>query len=307
MTRAAPDIEVVCDIVHKVGESPLWDDRAQALWWVDAMGHEIRRRGSDGTIRTFSTAFQPSALALSEDGGVVVAAGMGLHRLDPETGTTEQLVSVEDALQDTRLNDGVVDTAGRFWVGSMHASPERAPIGRLHCFASGSAVTKLDGLRTQNGAAVSPDGKTFYLADSHPDVCMIWAFDLDATTGELENQRVFHRPQRGRPDGAAIDADGCYWFAAVDGASLVRLDPDGAVMRTVDLPVSRPTKPAFGGSELDILFLTTMSLGLNEAQRAAEPMSGKVLALDVRTRGRVQPRAKVIPAGASSRPVACAL
>lgn len=115
--------------------------------------------------------------------------------------------------------------------------------------------------------------------------------------GELSNRRVFHRPGRGRPDGATVDAEGCYWFAAVDGARLVRLAPDGMVMRSIDLPVSRPTKPIFGGPDLRTLYVTTMSLGLSTAQLAREPLAGTVLALDAGVRGLEQPRVTRMPAG----------
>ena len=128
---------------------------------------------------------------------------------------------------------------------------------------------KVEGLRTQNGCAISPDGKTFYLSDSHPAVCTIWAFDFDVEYGDVANRRVFHKPSRGRPDGACVDADGCYWFAAVDAGRIVRLDPDGSEIAAIDLPVSRPTKPIFGGDDLSTIFVTSMSAGLDSTQLRA--------------------------------------
>jgi sugar lactone lactonase YvrE len=299
---ALTDIQVICGIRHKVGESPLWDPRAGCLWWVDAGGREIRRyEAKSGAISTFRTPLQPSALALAEDGAVIVAAGSGWRRLDPETGEVLVVAEIEDAPEGTRMNDGVVDAAGRFWTGNISTSPAREPVGGLYCLDGDRIFHAVSGLRVQNGAAISPDGKTFYLADSHPDIATIWAFDFDAVSGSLANRRVFHRPVRGRPDGAAIDAEGCYWFAAVDGGCIVRLDPDGTEIQTVKLPVSRPTKPAFGGDGLSTLFITTMSFGLDEATLAAEPLAGAVLAVETEVRGLEQPRVTRIPAGSPAR------
>lgn len=299
---AAPDIRVICDIRHKVGESPLWDARSGCLWWVDAAGREVRRYvAKSEAIETFMMPLPPSAVALCEDGAVIIAAGDGWHRLDPATGNVSAVARIDDAPEGTRMNDGVVDTAGRFWTGNMSTSPKREPVGCLYGLDGDRVVCVLSGLRVQNGTAISPDGRTFYLADSHPDVALIWAFDFDPASGSLSNRRVFHCPSRGRPDGAAVDSDGCYWFAAVDGGCIVRLDPDGKEMETIELPVSRPTKPAFGGEDLSTLFITTMSFGLDEATLSAEPLAGTVLAVETEVRGLEQPRVTKIPAGLPAR------
>jgi sugar lactone lactonase YvrE len=195
-----------------------------------------------------------------------------------------------------RMNDGVVDPAGRFWSGTMHMPPEREPVGTLYAFDGDKAVATVEGLRTQNGCAISPDGKTFYLADSHPAVRTIWAFDFDASTGVLANRRVFHKPSRGRPDGACVDADGCYWFAAVEGGCITRLDSGGNEIASIDLPVSRPTKPVFGGDDLSTIFVTSMSAGLDAAQLAREPLAGSVLAVEAGVRGFAQPHFRRTPA-----------
>lgn len=292
-----PDIGVVCDIRHAVGESPLWDHDAGCLWWVDALGREVRRRDmGSGDLSTFTMPLSPSALALAEDGALVVAAGAEWYRLDERTGEVSRMASLDDARPDIRMNDGVVDGAGRFWVGTMSTSADRPPVGRLYCLDGDRVTASVDGLRTQNGAAVSPDGKTFYLSDSHPSIATIWAFDFDEDAGALSNRRVFHRCETGRPDGAAVDAEGCYWFAAIDAGQIVRLDPQGQIVRRIDLPVSRPTKPAFGGVDMSTLYITTMSFGLDEGTLAAEPLSGAVLSLDAGVRGWPQPRVTRMPA-----------
>jgi sugar lactone lactonase YvrE len=273
-----------------VGESPLWDEARRCLWWVDVEGKAIHRRGlADGCHRSWTVTQAPAALALNEDGDLIVAAGLGWHVFDDATGELSLMTPCPVQRPQTRFNDGVVDAKGRFWTGTLHDA--REPVGELFCLHEGVARSATAGLRTQNGCAISPDGKTFYLADSHPDVCAIWEHDFDLETGALENRRLFHRPAKGRPDGATIDSEGCLWFAAVDGGCVVQLDPDGREIHFIPLPVSRPTKPAFGGADLGTLFITSMSLGTDAA---LEPLAGSVFAIETGARGLPMPRARAM-------------
>jgi sugar lactone lactonase YvrE len=226
----------------------------------------------------------------------VLAGGTAWSRIDPETGELSPVAAILGAPAGMRINDGAVDLQGRFWAGTISLAAERPAIGPLYRLDAGGPVAVFEGLRTQNGVAVSPDGGTFYLADSHPEVCAIWAFDLDAATGALANRRLFHRPAHGRPDGAAMDAEGCYWFAAVDAGRLVRVDPQGREIGHVALPVSRPTKLAFFGPDLDRICVTSMIVGLDAGQRAAQPLAGKLIALDAGVRGLAQPRVTTLSA-----------
>jgi sugar lactone lactonase YvrE len=293
----APEITVLCDHVDELGESPVWSPDDNRIWWVDIAGGAIRRLDlSDGSLASFAMPFPPGALALAPDGAPVVAGGTGWSRIDPDTGRPSPIAEIAGAPEGMRMNDGAVDLQGRFWAGTMSLAPERPRIGTLYRLDAGGPVAVVEGLGTQNGVAVSPDGRTFYLADSHPDVCAIWAFDLDAATGALANRRLFHRPSHGRPDGAAMDAEGCYWFAAIDAGRIVRVDPQGREIGHVVLPVSRPTNLAFYGPALDMLCVTSMILGLDAGQRAAQPLAGMLIALDPGVRGLAQPRATALPA-----------
>lgn len=278
-----PSVSVFDATRAQVGESPLWDAGRHCLWWVDVQGRCVLR--SDGAkVRRLDVALPPGALALTASGDVVLAAGTGWHALDIETGALH-VIATQALPARSRMNDGVTDARGRFWTGTLQ--DDRAPVGELLCLDGGAVRVTQSGLRTQNGCAISPDGRTFWMADSHPDVCTIWAFDFDLDSGTLTNRRLFHRPARGRPDGAAVDVDGCYWYAAVDGGCLVRLDPEGRQMQVTDLPVSRPTKPAFGGADLSTLFVTSMSIGTEPAR---EPLAGCVFAVDAGVRGHPVPR-----------------
>lgn len=289
MNRAG-EIAVLHNSADLVGESPLWDMDRDALWWVDIQGKALHRLDvSSGRSQARKLPFPPGALALGEDGDIVIAGGTGWYSFCPDNAELLELASIGECSPAMRMNDGAVDPLGRFWVGIVPLTPSPQPLGRLFRLQSGAPIAIMDGLRTQNGTAFSPDGRTFYLADSHPEVRVIWAFDLDPESGDLANRRVFHQPAVGRPDGAAIDAEGCYWFAAIDAGGIVRLDPQGREMMHVPLPVSRPTNLAFYGPELSTLCVTSMRPG-TDAGSTREPLAGALLSLDAGVRGLPQPR-----------------
>jgi L-arabinonolactonase len=283
---ARADITIFQQECDLVGESPLWDPARSSLWWVNVEGRRIRRaEAATGASESYAVPDSPGALALAEDDTLIVAAGLAWHRFDPASQSLEWLACTGIQNSRRRFNDGVVDARGRFWTGTLHE--EREPVGQLFCLDETGIRSVIGGLRTQNGCAISPCSRTFYFAVSHPDIRTIWAFDFDVETGSLSKRRVFHRPQHGRPDGAAVDEDGCYWFAAVDGGRVVQVDPDGREMRAITLPVSHPTKPAFGGTDLSILYVTSMSVGTDPG---AEPLVGAVFAIDAGVRGCPVPR-----------------
>lgn len=296
---ARADVAVLHRGPDQVGESPLWDPSEGALWWVDIRGRAIRRLDmASGRVVHVETPFMPGALALGGD-GPIVAGGTGWYRL--EAGGTLSPVAEAEPEGAVRMNDGVVDSAGRFWAGTVPLRASATARGSLYRLDADGPRKVLDGLRTQNGCAVSPDGRTFYLAESHPEVRSIWAFDFDVATGELSNRRLFHRPERGRPDGAAVDAEGCYWFAAIDAGRIVRLDPAGREMQAIALPASRPTNLAFCGEDLAMLAITTMSAGPGESDSETQPLAGALLGVEAGVAGWPQPLASRLPASPFGR------
>ena len=296
MSTTAP-IRILYAGVDLVGESPLWDASRNTVWWVDIAGRAIRRLDlATSEVTSIKTSFMPGAVALDGEGDIVVAGGTGWYRLADDD-SFELLAPLPGLPTGMRMNDGVVDPAGRFWTGTVPTRPGKTPCGKLYRLDEAGAVEVLDGLGTQNGAAVSPDGATFYLADSHVDVRTIWAFDLDVTSGTLANRRVFHRPARGRPDGAAVDTDGCYWFAAIDAGLIVRLDPQGHEIAAIPLPVSRPTNLAFCGETLSTLVITSMSMGTD-----GEKWAGSLFAVEPGVKGWPQPQATSLPVVSSLEP-----
>jgi sugar lactone lactonase YvrE len=147
----------------------------------------------------------------------------------------------------------------------------------------------VDGLICANGIAFSPDAKIMYHSDSRQDYVFAW--DFDAETGAIRNQRVFLAMDmtEGRPDGAAVDEEGYYWIAHVNGWRVARYSPEGKIDRVIGLPVQRPTMCGFGGKDLNTLYVTTATHPLTETALAKQPLAGSLFAIDVGVRGQPEP------------------
>jgi sugar lactone lactonase YvrE len=175
----------------------------------------------------------------------------------------------------------------------MDDPPDRGAFqGRFHRIGTDLSVTTVEtGVGVSNSLAFAPDGTTMYWADTRRG--RIEAFDYDVESGERANGRVFvdfagRLP--GAPDGACVDTDGCLWVACVYGWGLARITPRGEVDRFVELPVEKPSMPAFGGPRLDTLFVTSISSGGSRAAAPGQPLAGAVLVLDVGGTGLAEPR-----------------
>jgi sugar lactone lactonase YvrE len=275
-------IECVVDSRSQVGEGAVWDDRRGVLWWVDIPAGLIHCYDPDSGSNTTLDYGEPvGCLAVREPGGLVLATRSGFWFFDPDNGYREQIADPESHLEHNRFNDGATDAQGRFWAGTMKdGGGEKEALGRFYRLDPDRTVTAWrDQFFTTNGSAFSNDGRTFYFSDSDKSVRTIWASDYDTDTGMPGEPRVFFdtREVAGRPDGGTVDAEGCYWQAGVSGWQLYQLSPQGELITTIDLPIERPSKPMFGGRSLDILFVTSISLGLSAGSH--QPQAGGLFAI----------------------------
>jgi sugar lactone lactonase YvrE len=277
-----------------LGESPMWHPREQALYWCDIPGKRLNRwdpARSDLSHWDFDC--EPASLAPRLDGTLLLAMRNGLWRFDPKTGERRLLATPPYDPTRERFNDGKCDPKGRFWVGTIY-EPREPALAALYCFDEGRLERKADGITTSNGLAWSPNGRTMYWSDTKAHT--VYAFDVDPADGTLSRQRVFasfamKQPGQdlatygGRPDGAAVDAEGCYWVAMFEGQRLLRLSPEGEIVRELHLPVRCPTMPCFGGADLKTLYITTARENRPAAELAEQPWAGCVLSLRVDVAG----------------------
>ena len=276
-------VDCVLDARAKLGEAALWCEREQVLWWADIEGCALHRFDpSTGMDTSIGLPRRIGCFALREQGGFVVALEDGFFFMDA-AGRLEPIIDPETDRPGNRFNDGTTDHAGRFVAGTMPMGP-REPVGALYrLWPDRRCETLFDRLTVTNGCAFSPDGRVFYFSDSEASVRTIWACDHDVASGALTNRRVFVDTHglAGRPDGGTVDADGCYWMAGVGGWQLVRFTPEGAVDRIVEVPVEKPTKIAFGGPALDVIYVTSIGMNPTPGTEQRQPQAGGIFATRV--------------------------
>lgn len=273
--------EPVGDVTAVLGEGPYWRPEDEALLWVDvARGLLHMTRVQLG--ETITIELDPVSAAFPAVGGGIVTAGghrLTLRATRPGEGWAGRTIAEAPARDGVQFNDAAVDPAGRVWVGSMDIK-EKEPLGTLYRLGTGGTLTPVvKGATVSNGIGWSPDGTRMYYNDS--PLRRIDMFDYDQATGEAFGGRVFADLSRadGFPDGLTVDADGYVWVAMFAGGALRRFTPAGHQDAVLPLPVSQPTSCAFGGPGMADLFVTTAYRDLTEAQRAAEPLAGRLLRL----------------------------
>ena len=284
---------LILDCRNRLGESIVWDDRESVLFWTNIHDGEVWAwdPNSDDPPRVHSLQERVGALGLRSGGGLVVALEKGFGLIDPASGELERIASLPQSSATVRLNDGRIDPAGRFVCGGMDEGSPQRPIANLYSLGKDHAVScLLSGISCANSLSWSLDGHTMYFTDM--PTRRIEAFDYDIATGQGSNRRIFAdlSGEPGLPDGSLVDAEGCLWNAQWQGSKLVRYRPDGSIDREVILPVSNPTCMAFGGPDLDVLFITSAWFGLDSQQRSKESHAGGVFALRPGVKGRPEHR-----------------
>jgi sugar lactone lactonase YvrE len=267
-----PGVTPCGDYRAVAGESPLW--HRDALWYVDIRAPAVIRYDPASGAEAVHPAPEPAAALAGLGGGVLVAGATALWSL--RGGAFERALDAPFVPPTHRFNDGCTDPAGRFLVGTM-AREGGAPDGALWAFAPGAPPRALmEGFRTINGLAVSPDGRWLHVSDSHPKVATIWRCPYDAASGAVGPREVFAVLPEGRPDGACFDVVGGYWIAATGAGAVLRLDARGTVTERLHAGTPRVSKPALGGADGRDLYVTTISLGLDDDPRAGRVMRGRV-------------------------------
>ncbi|MBV8665607.1 MAG: SMP-30/gluconolactonase/LRE family protein [Burkholderiaceae bacterium] len=295
-----PSIRAALDLPMQLGECPIWHAAEATIYWVDIPGKAVHSlTPASGAHRSWPMPSEPGAIAFCESGGLLVALRGGLSLLDTGNG---RLMPLADAPYDTgkqRFNDGRCDAAGRLWVGTIH-EPRDRPGATLYRVEHGALHDVELPATVSNGLAFSPDNRTIYRSDTTSHT--IFAYDFDLGSGKLNAAsgrvlRSFSTDRNnnygGRPDGAAVDVEGAYWCAMMEGGRLLRLSPTGEILREITLPARCPTMLAFGGPELRTLYVTTASANRSAEELKQYPLSGCLLTLEVDVAGLPEPAYKL--------------
>ncbi len=284
-------MKCVLDVRAQVGECPRWHPVEKVLYWVDIYEPSLNRFDPvTGENRKWPMPERIGSFGFRSDGGFIAGMQSGIYLFDLADMASRRLVfPLEPNNPESRFNDGRCDPGGGFWAGTMVESLDRR-VGALYRVDHKLDCKRMvDNLIAPNGMAFSPDGRTMYHSDSRQDYVFAW--DFDAASGAISNQRVFLAMdiQEGRPDGAAVDSEGYYWICHVGGWHVARYSPDGKIDRVIGIPVQRPTMCAFGGDDLRTLYVTTATFPLSDAALRKQPLAGGLFAMDAGVAGIPEP------------------
>ncbi len=275
---SASEPKAVWKLEAELGEGPVWVERDSALWFVDIKKQLVHRY--DPAIDERGSWKAPEQVGFvfpAERGGFVAGLQSGLFHFDERTGAFDLIAKVEADKPDNRLNDGVVDSEGRLWFGTMD-NKEKEKTGAFYCFANGEVrPTGVGGMVVTNGPAISPDGKTLYLVDTFRRRIEKAEIGADGGLGE---RRPFVTIEQGAgfPDGPTVDSTGAVWIGLYGGWGARRYSVSGELIEEVRFPVANVTKLALGGSGLRTAFATSARQLLKPEQIAKQPQIGDLFA-----------------------------
>ncbi|VTU45228.1 SMP-30/gluconolactonase/LRE family protein [Variovorax sp. PBL-E5] len=268
--------EIIGEQRDRLGECPLWDVRDQSLYWIDSKARRVQRLAK-GAYREWATPSDVGSIALTRRGRLVLSLEDGFHLMDLGSGATLRLAEIHHKGPTMRMNDGRTDRQGRFVVGSMVMHRRDLDGGFYRLEKNGDATALFDGIALANATCFSLDGRSLYHADSLSGAVSV--ADYDPVSGAVgPRHTLFSTEAQGSPpDGATVDAEGCLWIALPLSGKLGRYQPDGKLLLLLDSPVPYPTCPCFGGPELDVIYLTSISNSGN-LLRSDHPDAGALVA-----------------------------
>lgn len=287
-------VEPCVDARNIVGESIVWDERENALCWVDIVGRRIHRFRPDAAVHeSWNAPDLVTSIGLRKDGGAIVGLRKSLALFDFAE-TFAIVREVEPDRPGNRLNEGVVGPDGCFWIGTMqdNIAPDGSPqemtarTGRLYRYAPDGTLHRQseDRFGITNTFVWTADGR-FITADTMENTVFSYAFD-PAENRLSDRKLLFSGFPRGVPDGSCLDDEGFIWNCRVGGGGcIIRFSPEGTVDRVVELFCSSPTSCTFGGPNLETLYVTSARFGLTDEQLQTNPLEGAVLAVDTGCRG----------------------
>ncbi|QQR40522.1 SMP-30/gluconolactonase/LRE family protein [Devosia rhizoryzae] len=289
MTQTA---QLLVDSQCALGEGPVWHVERQQLFWVDINNKELFAASADGEIQQ-SWAFDEmmAAIAIVDRDTLVLVGETGLKRLDLQSGAVEHFFDLERDVPTNRGNDSRVHPSGAFWIGTM-VKDEGPKDGAVYHYLAGKLQRIIADAAIPNATSFTADGRRAYWTDT--PTSRILTRETDPETGlPLGDWTLFADTSDlpGHPDGAVVDSEGYLWNARWGGSCVIRFAPDGSVDRTIEVPVSQVTCPAFGGPDLKRLFLSTANKNLSPEQLAEEKVAGGIFFIDLDVAGL--PEAKI--------------
>lgn len=279
------DVKLIVDCKNTLGECPVWSADEQKLYWTDIEEKKIWQLDpGTGKTKTWDMPEKVGSIAFRRKGGLLLAFESGISFYNLRSGEEQRITNLEKQTPNTRLNDGRCDRQGRFIVGGYdETAQDRAGVYQLGATLNVRELFR--GVSSANSICFSLDGRRMYFADT-PEGKIVY-FEYDIHTGTPSSPEAFctFEKQPGMPDGSIIDAEDCLWNAQWNGSRVVRYTPEGNIDRVIEMPCMNPTCVAFGGENLDTLFITSARFKLTRQQLRKQPISGGLFAVKPGVKG----------------------
>ena len=279
--------ELVVDAKATLGEGAIWNHKEKMLYWIDIEEGILHKFNpvSNKDVQ-FNLDKRIGTVVPSEKGGLLVALEDGIYHYDIKTDSISFIVNPAKNSFEIRFNDGKCDPAGRLWAGTMSLTGKQKA-GALYCLnKDGTIEKKIDSISISNGIAWSLDYTKMYYIDTPTG--KVREYDYEITTGKISFLRdaVIIPPDMGHPDGMTIDSDGNLWIALWGGSAVGCWNPDnGKLLYKINVPVLNVTSCAFGGENLETLFITTAKQGIPQNEIEKYPHRGGLFKADAGIRG----------------------
>lgn len=262
----------------KLGEGAIWNHQTQSFFWVDIEGKKLHIFNPETKEnKTFNTPSRIGTVVPSGKETAIIALEDGMYSINTLTGDIELFTKVESDQPENRFNDGKCDPAGRLWVGSMHLEQIKGRANLYRIDHDGHATKMLDSITISNGIVWTKNQKTMYYIDTPTG--LIRAYDYDLMTGDISNERIaVEVPESlGYPDGMTIDENDMLWVGLWNGNAVANFNPQtGKLIQKIEVPAHNVTACAFGGKNLDILYITTASVDMTSEEQTKYPNAGSI-------------------------------
>ncbi len=265
-------------INSQLGEGAFWDYKNQKLYWVDIEGKSLHIYDPRTKInKTFPTPSKIGTIVPINNAEAIIALEDGIYKINTQTGEIILFSDLESKQTENRFNDGKCDINGNLWVGSMNLKQNKPTAQLYKINKNGEAKKMLDSITISNGIVWTSDNKTMYYIDT--PTRNIKAFDFDKSKSTISNERiaVHVSESMGYPDGMTIDEENMLWVGMWNGNAVARFNPlTGKLISKIEVSAHNVTSCAFGGKNLDTLFITTASVDMTKEEKDKYPDAGSI-------------------------------
>ncbi len=272
-------VKSILDTQCQLGEGAIWNSKTGELYFIDIEGKKLFTfKESTKKLSIFDVGERIGTVVPTHDPNkVIIPLQNGIFEFDLKSKEKTLLSNPEEKRTKNRMNDGKCDPIGRLWVGSMHLDQTEGDASLYKIERDGTFETMIKKVTISNGIAWSLDESKMYYIDTPTG--QVQAFDYDRTSGKIINGKpIITIPKTmGYPDGMTIDSEGMLWVALWNGNAVTRWNPNtGELISKIEVPAHNVSSCAFGGENLETLYITSARLDMTDEELKKWPQSGNV-------------------------------